>query len=80
MLLNVLMRRRTAPEQDRAQEFMREYTELSDRLQTIRTNYDHVSEDADIDALIYEENAVLTRLSALYRRAREMGLHVEFPC
>ncbi len=80
MLLNILMRRRTDPEQERSQEFLREYTELSDRLQTIRTNYDHVSEDADIDALIYEENAVLTRLSALYRRAREMGLHVEFPC
>ncbi len=80
MLLNILMRRRTDPEQERSQEFLREYTELSDRLQTIRTNYDHVSEDADIDALIYEENAVLTRLSALYRRAREIGLHVEFPC
>lgn len=80
MLLNILMRRRTDPEQERSQEFLREYTELSDRLQTIRTNYDHVSEDAEIDALIYEENAVLTRLSALYRRAREMGLHVEFPC
>lgn len=80
MLLNILMRRRTDPEQERSQEFLREYTELSDRLQTIRTNYDHVSEDADIDALIYEENAVLTRLSALYWRAREMGLHVEFPC
>lgn len=80
MLLNILMRRRTDPEQERSQEFLREYTELSDRLQTIRTNYDHVSEDAEIDALIYEENAVLTRLSALYRRAREIGLHVEFPC
>ena len=80
MLLNALMRRRIDPEQERTQKFLQEYTELSDRLQTIRTNYDHVSEDDEIDALIYEENAVLTRLSALYRRARAAGIHVEFPC
>lgn len=80
MLKGLLPRRRVCGnEERRAREFRKEYGELMDRLETIRANYDNVSEEAVIDALIYEENAVLCRLSALYRRARETGIHLEFP-
>ena len=63
----------------RARAFKREYDDLKDRLDSIRANYDNVSDEPSIDALIYEENAVLCRLSALYRRARENGIRLEFP-
>ena len=63
----------------RATAFKREYDDLKDRLDSIRANYDNVSDEPSIDALIYEENAVLCRLSALYRRARENGIRLEFP-
>ncbi len=79
MLNDLLNRRRTTPDERRKRELLEEYSMLTDKLEQIRTNYDYVSEDAEIDALIYEENAVLCRLSALYRRARERGIHVDFP-
>lgn len=72
-----LHNRRTSPDERRARELLEEYAELTERLENIRANFDLVSEEADIDALIYEENAVQCRLSALYRKAREMGLHAE---
>lgn len=79
MLNDLLNRRRTTPDERRKKELLEEYTLLTDKLEQIRANYDFVSEDAEIDALIYEENAVLCRLSALYRRARESGIHVDYP-
>lgn len=79
MLKNLLNRRRITPDELRAAEIMKEYSLLTDKLAQIRANFDFVSEDSEIDALIYEENAVLCRLSALYRKAREMGVHVDFP-
>lgn len=78
MLINFFTRRRTSPDEYRRQEFIEEYNALSERLHQIRSNYDFVSEDAEIDALIYEENAVLCRLSSMYSRAREMGIHIDF--
>lgn len=79
MLKQLLKRDRTSPEELRARKFLEEYKALSERLEQIRRNFDFVSEDPEIDALIYEENAVLCLLSAMYSRAREMGLHAEFP-
>lgn len=79
MLNDLLNRRRTTPDEHRKKKLLEEYTLLTDKLEQIRANYDFVSEDAEIDALIYEENAVLCRLSALYRRARESGIHVDYP-
>ena len=79
MLNDMLNRRRTTPDERQKKELLEEYTLLTDKLEQIRANYDFVSEDAEIDALIYEENAVLCRLSALYRRARESGIHVDYP-
>lgn len=74
-----LLKRRSTAEESRARAFKREYDDLKDRLDSIRANYDNVSDEPSIDALIYEENAVLCRLSALYRRARENGIRLEFP-
>lgn len=74
-----LLKRRATAEESRARAFKREYDDLKDRLDSIRANYDNVSDEPSIDALIYEENAVLCRLSALYRRARENGIRLEFP-
>ena len=78
MMMNFFTRRRTSPDECRKQDFIEEYTALSERLHQIRSNYDLVSEDAEIDALIFEENAVLCRLSSMYTKAREMGIHVDF--
>lgn len=79
MLKNLLNRRSESPDKRQEQELMQEYFRLTDRLEQIRTNYDFVSDDAEIDALIYEENAVLRRIAALFQRAREMGAHIDFP-
>ena len=67
-----LLKRRATAEESRARAFKREYDDLKDRLDSIRANYDNVSDEPSIDALIYEENAVLCRLSALYRRQGRM--------
>lgn len=55
----------------------REYSELTERLSAIRANFDFAEDDCAIDALIFEENAVLARLSAMYREARESGIQLE---
>lgn len=78
-MLKGLLKHRPTSEESRARAFRKEYGELLDRLECIRANFDNVSEVSDIDALIYEENAVLCRLSALYRQARETGIRLEFP-
>ena len=57
-----LLKRRATAEESRARAFKREYDDLKDRLDSIRANYDNVSDEPSIDALIYEENAVLCRL------------------
>ncbi len=59
-------------------EFLRQYTELTERLSIIRANYDMVTDESTIDALIYEENAVLSKLSGLYKQARAQGITLEF--
>ncbi|MBQ8171302.1 MAG: DUF2508 family protein [Oscillospiraceae bacterium] len=54
-----------------------EYTELTERLQQIRDNFDFVTDHDSIDALIYEENAVLSRLAYLYKQAKLSGTSLE---
>lgn len=70
-------KRQTSPEERRTNELIREYEELTARLEQIRRCFDLAEENAVIDALIYEENAVQCRLSALTLKARENGVHVE---
>lgn len=52
-------------------------TVLTERLADIRENFDAVTDPSAIDALIFEENAVLCRLEQLYREARAEGIKVE---
>ncbi len=66
------------PVDHRKNEFLLQYTELIERLSTIRANYDMVTDESTIDALIYEENAVLSKLSGMYRQAREQGITLEY--
>lgn len=61
----------------RRKTFASECAELTERLADIRANFDNVTDAASIDALIYEENAVLCRLEQLYREARAEGITVE---
>lgn len=63
-----------SPEQLR---LAREYNELCERLTSIRANFNFAEDDDAIDALIFEENAALARLSALYRKARASGAKLE---
>ena len=55
----------------------KEYTELTEKLQQIRDNFDFVTDDDTIDALIYEENAVLAKLASLYKQAKQSGDRLE---
>ena len=77
MLKNLLNRRSQSPDKLREAELIQEYSRLTDRLEQIRTNFDFVSDNAEIDALIYEENAVLCRLTALYKQARAEGITLD---
>ncbi len=75
--LDKFTKRRTSPEDERRRAFAREYIVLIERLADIRANFDAVCESSAIDALIFEENAVLCRLEQLYREARAEGISVE---
>ena len=70
-------KRRTSPDDVRSREIIEEYRALTERLAQIRTLYDLAEEDSDIDALIYEENAVQCRLTALCMKARRMSVHAD---
>lgn len=54
-----------------------QYTYLLERLGDIRSNFDFVTDEDEIDSLIYEENAVLAKLAALYKQARAEGIALE---
>ncbi len=53
------------------------YAELTQQLAAIRANFDFAEDDNSIDALIYEENAVLARLAQLNKTARAAGTRCE---
>ncbi|MDE7360543.1 MAG: YaaL family protein [Oscillospiraceae bacterium] len=61
----------------RRETFAQRCSALTSRLSDIRANFDNVIDPHAIDALIYEENAVLVRLEQLYREARAEGISVE---
>lgn len=56
---------------------VRQLNELTERLDDIRANYGFVESEQAIESLIYEENAILCRLDALIREARENGVSVQ---
>lgn len=63
--------------QVRKERIAREHAELTERLSCIRAGFDMAEEQELIDALIFEENAVLSRLAALYKSARADGVTLE---
>ena len=71
------LKKRPTAQQLLQQRFSHEYAELTEQLTQIRTNFDHATEPDVIDALIYEENSTLSRLSQLYKEARASGVTLE---
>lgn len=52
-------------------------SQLTDQLDDVRANFDFVTDERAIDALIYEENALICRIESLHREARERRIHVQ---
>ena len=50
---------------------------LTEQLEDVRANFDFVTDERAIDALIYEENALICRIESLHREARERGINVQ---
>lgn len=50
---------------------------LTEQLENIRANFDLVTDERTIDALIYEENAIICRIESLHHEARERGISVQ---
>lgn len=78
-MLGLFSRRRRNRDERIARELIQEYEALTEKLEQIRTNFDFAGDEAEIDALIYEENAVLCRLSGIYSTARQLGIHADYP-
>lgn len=64
-------------EPDKRELFERRCSELTERLGDIRACFDMAEDNDAIDALIYEENAVLCHLAQLYKQAKEEGISLE---
>lgn len=64
-------------EEKRREYFERSCSRLTEQLNNIRANYDMTTDADAIDALIYEENAVLCRLDSLYKQARSEGMTLD---
>lgn len=71
------LKKKPTAQQIRQQKLSHEYSELTQRLTQIRTNFNFADEPDVIDALIYEENSTLARLSQLYKEARASRLSLE---
>lgn len=50
------------------------YTELLGQLDDVRAMFDFATDSSMIDALIFEENALLCRLEKIYKDARTEGI------
>ena len=74
--LDLLLKKKQQPDA-RREMYERRCTSLTERLRDIRNAFDMSPDDDTTDALIYEENAVLCRLSALYKQARAEGITLE---
>lgn len=72
-----LLLRKKRPNNEKQISYERRCTRLVERLSDIRAAFDMAQDDDTIDALIYEENAVLCRLAALYKQARAEGISLE---
>lgn len=64
-------------ENERRAELERRCTALEEQLRDVRSRFELAEEPDIIDALIFEENAVLRRLSQVYKEAREEGVSIQ---
>lgn len=71
-------KKRANPLDERREAVRKEYSELLGKLSDIRRNFDFAEDEACVDALIFEENAVVKRLEKLLCEAKESGLSIEF--
>lgn len=58
-------------------ELAKRITALTEQLRDVRANFDIVTDERAIDALIYEENALLCQIEAVRHEAREKGISVQ---
>lgn len=71
-------KKRANPLDERREAVRKEYSELLEKLSYIRRNFYFAEDEACVDALIFEENAVVKRLEKLLCEAKESGLSIEF--
>lgn len=71
-------KKRANPLEERREAVRKEYSELLEKLSDIRRNFDFAEDESCVDALIFEENAVVKRLEKLICEAKESGLSIEF--
>ena len=71
-----MLRKRDCTDKQR-EAFERSCSALTERLECIRSSFDMAQDNDVIDALIYEENAVLCRLAQLYKQARREGIALD---
>lgn len=76
-IMGLLPKNRIEKDDTNRKKLAHECNELTERLTDIRANFNNVTDTATIDALIYEENAVLCRLEQLFREARADGITIE---
>lgn len=71
------LKQQTTPEESRRMRLERECSKLIRRLNDIRNTLNFVEDEKLINALIYEENAVLCLLDELFKSARAEGISIQ---
>lgn len=59
------------------EDIARRINTLTEQLADVRVNFGFVTDERLIDALIYEENALLCRIESVHREARERGVTIQ---
>ena len=65
------------PTAGRREFYKQRCAELTEQLNDIRNNYDHVSDPHSIDALIYAENSITCQLEVLLKEAKAEGISIQ---
>ena len=76
-IMELMSKKSNIAKNPRLEEFEKRCTELTERLKDIRAAFNYVSDEQAIDAMIYEENAVICLLEQLYKEARAEGISLE---
>ena len=59
------------------EDIARRINTLTEQLADVHVNVGFVTDERLIDALIYEENALLCRIESVHREARERGVTIQ---